>query len=162
MSEAILELGPTIYKIFITAIMSVVVVAIVGSILSSDLNTRDVQKELLVNKILYSPDGFWYKAHGTTYPGVLDTSTFTQTTMDAAFIYPENYGGAKITYVTSAGESNPIYVNKPTYDNFKGQATIGLSKGGHLQTYSYPVVVQQGEQRSNGYLIIEVAYPEKA
>jgi hypothetical protein len=157
MAGVVLEAGEWLYKIFITLILATVTIAIVGSTVNVELNTQKIQEQLMLSRILYSPDGFWHMEDGVLHPGVVDRARFKdEAHMEQAFQYKDNYGGAKLT-LSSARGHDVAYINKPTFDNFDTQIRQGL--GGDVRIYTYPVVVRDENGVTNGKLTIQIAMP---
>lgn len=161
MSGIMYESFSWIYKVVITLVVAAAAIWIVGGSIANDINTYEVQKQLLISRVLYSPESIWYTDDsGMLHPGVVDAANFNQERMDAGFEYPDRYGGAKLSLVRKTGEEN-IYIEKETYTFYKNQFENRIRGGGHAETHLYPVVIRTGEQMENGYLILEVALPER-
>lgn len=158
-AEVLYEGPAWIYKMFITFIVAVVVIGIVGVTLVNNINTREVQKSLLLYRILYSPDGFWYTENELMTPGVIDDSKFDQTRLDQSFHYPDNYGGAHLI-LEGGGQRQERYINEPTFNDLKTQFEIGTVDRGSFETHHYPVLIKYPDKEVNGWLTVEIAMPE--
>ena len=159
MAAIILEAGEWIYRMFFVLIVAVVSIGIVGWASNLEINTHDLQEQLLLNRILYSPNSIWYTQNSVMHTGVINREKFTQQTIDAAFKYPDNYGGAEIR-LAAGSYSQTVYVNEPTYKSLYTQyaATFGDSQ---IRTYTYPVVVKDGPRTINGLLTVTTAVPPR-
>lgn len=145
-------------------IITVVAVAIVGLATRTNIDTATLQMDLFRNRILYDPAGILYiDEMGNAHPGTIDRSKITQTHLDAAFVYPANYGGARVTIINSeTGLNSTAIINEPTHTRIKTNVLAGLSDGGTIETYAYPVLVVDGNERYNGVLVLEIAGPARA
>jgi hypothetical protein len=173
-TEPIFESVLWIYKMFMTFIVAVIILFIIGTTITNELNTIELQKELLFSRILYSPDGFWYvDENGVMHTGVVNLANFNQERVNNAFDYPQRYGGAKITltastipYTSAVSQPAAVYVNNEpgdqTYDTLRTQISSGLRNAGTLETRSYPVLIKENNQEKNGILTIEVVVPKIA
>ena len=170
MAEIVYETGSWIYKILFTLIIASICIFVIGRTISSDLNTSHIQESLMLNRILYAPDGFWDKENGITIPGTVNIEQFTDEVMKKNFVYHKDYGAAKISLIPNQGpttvigsdDAKIIYINKPTYDNFERQMKGKLKSGGRISSHSYPIVIRTGTTYTNGYLVIQIAMPERA
>lgn len=161
MTEAIFEAGSWIYKMLFTLLIAIVLVACVGIFLNNDVNTAELQGELLRNRILFDPGGIWYvDALGAMHPGILLPDNFNQTHIDRAFQYPPSYGGARLVLI-DGGTSQVRYINEETFTRIATNAARGLERGGAVTVHRYPVVIGDTAQR-NAYLYVEIATPERA
>jgi hypothetical protein len=160
-ADVLYEMGVWLYKLLMTAIIAAVCILLVSSAVKTELNTRELQGDLLLNRILYSPDSVWYTEGGAVRPGVIDLQKFTQEQMNNNFIYRDGYGGANIT-LSYGNEKKSIFIEKNTFDLYKKQYNEGWKNGGVLDTRTYPVVVRTASGEVNGMLVIEIAMPEKA
>ena len=161
MADVTYEFPMWIMKTLMATIIAFVCVMLVANAVNKELNTRELQSDLLLSRILYSPDSIWYSAAGVTYPGVVDISKFDQNRLNANFIYRDNYGGANLT-LKYGSEQHTILIENSTYQLYRKQFDEGLSKGGVVDAHVYPVVVKTANGEVNGVLTIEIAMPEKA
>jgi hypothetical protein len=160
-TEAVRSAFEWVYKIAITLIVAVVVVAIVGNTMKSDLNTASIQKQLLLNRILYAPDSIWYvDASGVVYPGIVDFSQFTQAHLDSTFQYPDNYGGAKLT-LHGSGQETTVFIAEKNFKYYELNANRGIKQGGTVEVHTYPVLIHESNVEYNGYLSVTIAMPER-
>lgn len=164
MTESVYEAGAWIYKMFFTFIIAIVAIFIVANSIKTDLNAREVQKELLFHVILYTSDAIWYQENGITYPGIIDLNRFDQQRIDASLHYPDNYGGAHLMVVRGEAQivAAQAYVNRLTYNNLQTLTGTGAQQAGLIETRVYPVQIRNGDNKDNGYLIIQVTMPEIA
>mgnify|MGYP000461384477 CR=1 FL=1 len=163
MTEAVYEAGSWIYKMAFLLIIAVIAVGIVSVAVRPAINTADLQMDLLRQRILYDPAGIIYADSLGAYPGIIDRNAITQSRIDTAFVYPENYGGAKITLLSK--DNTPLAVaiiNLPTYERIAANVEAEIVNGGTMRRYVYPVVIADGTDRENGYLIIDIAGPALA
>ena len=160
MGEPIREAGEWIYKMAITFVVVIVCIAIVGSTVVNNVNTQPVQKQLMLARILYSPDSVWVTSEEVVYPGIVDLSKFTQDRMNTQFIYPDRYGGAKLS-LTYNNQEQVIYIKQQYFDLYRTSFIQGIKNGGYVERHAYPVSVQDGTNTYNGYLVIEVGVPER-
>jgi hypothetical protein len=158
MTEAIWEAGSWIYKMLFTLIIAIVLVATVGIFINTQVNSIDIQREVMRNRILFDPHSIWLVENGVLRVGVLDPARFEQRALDEAFVYPRDYGGAKLTLIDGASQT-VRYINEPTFTQISTATTIGVLRGGTVETHVYPVVIGDTARR-NGYLVVSIAMPE--
>lgn len=152
--------GEWLYKIVYTFIVAFVIIALVSLGIPKSPDTIEVQRATFISNVIYNPDIITYVDTSGTHVGVIDVSKFDTGRLTTAAIYPDNYGGAQLELVTRAG-TRTAYINKPTYDKLRTQALAGISRGGSLESHSYPVRVFDGYTETDGYLILTVAMPHK-
>lgn len=158
MTGIVYESGAWLYKLLMALALAVVCVFLVTLVARSDLNTVSVQRDLLLQRVLYSPDSVWIVENGIVHTGVVDTRRWDQYQFDRLFAYPERYGGARLS-VRIAGSDviQPVYVNKDWYTAYASQRV-----GASVETHAYPVVINTNGVLQNAILIVDVAMPERA
>ena len=143
-------------------IMAVVSIAIINLVVSGDINSAQLQADLMRQRILYDPGAIIYvDASGTAYPGIIDVARVEQAHIDATLEYLPNYGGAQISIYSENGEKRAsAIVNQATYTRIKTNADAGLGKS--IETTVYPIVLIDSTGRENGFLVIEIAAADEA
>ena len=144
-------------------LIAVIAVAIIGVAVRPSINTSQLQMDLLRNRILYDPNGILFVDSNGALPGVINREYLSQARIDERFRYPEHYGGAKLTLLNE--DNTPLataIINEPTYTRISTNAAASLSGGGTLRTFVYAVVIVDGTDRLNGYLVIVLAGPALA
>ncbi len=149
---------------FFLLLIAVVSIAIVSTAARSTINTNILQMDLLRNRILYDPTGIVYVDELGAHPGVINRAAVNQESIDIAFNYPDGYGGARITLVSSeTGDPLAIaVVNAPTFNRISTNVAASLKGGGFTRTYVYPVTIVDGPDRISGFMVIEIAGPDRA
>lgn len=162
MTEAVLEETSFIYKMLMTLIIAIACVGIVSTIVKFDLNTIDIQRELVFNRVLYDPQGFLYTdKDGVTHTAVIDRERFDTIDVDATFTYLPNYAGVKVDLIID-GDTKTRIINSMTYDNIRLATEANIKDGGSLVKRAYPVIVMDNGKRTSGWLNITVAVPARA
>jgi hypothetical protein len=177
MAEPIYESLAWIYKMAITLVVIVVTMGIVLFSVKQDVNVRDVQSGVMLQRFLYSPNGLWYAQDGQTYPGVLDATlladqTSAQAQLDAGFVYPQDYGSLRVSVlpvvaVDSRSVYTVLFVNQKTWQSLYPRIAAGTAGVGAYEVHTYPVVLRQ--RMSGGHVLdtpallrVEVVVPEDA
>jgi hypothetical protein len=159
-AAVVLEAGEWIYKMIITLVVASIAIAMVGWTAHLEPNTRELQGELMLNRILYSPEGIWYRAEGVTHIGVIDKNNFDQKNINSAFQYPEGYGGARLTLFEPTATTT-VYINEATFKEYEVRNQKRLND---IRTwkYTYPVLIRVNDKEVNGRLLVEVLMPEQS
>jgi hypothetical protein len=159
MTEAVGEAITWIYKMFVTLVLAVICVAIVGLFFRIENNTVDMQRELIFNRVLYDPQGFLYvDDKGVAHTAVFDKALFEQTRVNEVFEYKKNYGGAEVTLI-DAGDRKTVYINPETYASISVSSKAKIKGGGSLVTRTYPVTIRDGGVMKQGWVNVTVAVP---
>lgn len=153
-----------IWKMFLTLVIAVIAIALISMYVNTNLNTIAVQRSLMVDRILYSPDGPWLiDNQGMMQPGVLDLSKLAKldvnSGIDSVFNYPPGYGGARLSLI-DGGSTTVFYINQATFNTILTRVQNNVVNGGSIETHAYPVLIADGTARRNGLFIVVVAVPE--
>jgi hypothetical protein len=171
MADPVYESGAWIYKMLITFIVAAAAIGIVGLNIVNDLNTIEVQKQLVLSRILYSKDSFWVEENGVVKPGVIDQNKFTPGYFNSLFIYPHGYIGASISYTTIRFQGNDytrpatqytsdsLYIDEQFFRHIQAQVEGGVGKTGSLETHILPVAIKTNAGMERGFLQIRIAAP---
>lgn len=83
--------------------------------LAADLETKGLEYDLLMNRLLYSPNSISYTdtTIGRTYPGIIDMNKFNEETLNKTFGDSKRFG-----MKVNLGKDT-IYYNKESYDEFQ-------------------------------------------
>ena len=103
-------------KIIFLAVIAIVVVMLVRTLVVTEVNVQDAEAGVLINRILYSPNGLVYTDNqiNRVYPGIIDIENFNETILEKA-ISPVPYMGAKLDLVM-AEQTKTIKYNEKVYD----------------------------------------------
>lgn len=152
MAEPVYEAGAWVYKMLITLAVAVVALGIVGYSVKQEVNVRDVQARILLERFLYSPDGIWYQTPERSYTGIIDARTLAdypalQERLDKAFQYPDGYGALRVSVIRlEQTDSRSIYgtvtIGKATWQALAPRIEAGTQGIGIYEQHSYPVTVR--------------------
>ena len=149
--------------IFLTAVLFAVVI-LVKVFLITAIDVRQVESNVLVNRLLYSRYiSYFDEDLKRVYPGVIDLNKFQQLTsnpniLDTATI---SYGSdnpiiaAKITLKQKSKDDVTIFYNKERFDKWEPRALSTVKGGaGSIKAFEYQkyVLVKYGEKLSPGIL----------
>jgi hypothetical protein len=167
MSEAVEESVLWLYKMVITFVVAIIALFIVGSSITNELDTIELQKSLFLNRVLYSPDGFWYvDEQGVMHTGVVNRAEFRKEKIELNFNYPDQYGGALLQLRSLPSEAvnidSALYIEESTYKAISGQVELGFEGAGTVETHNYPVLIKDGNREVNGMLTVRMAMPERS
>lgn len=133
----------------------------------NEFDTRELQTDLLVNGLLYSPGGAgWYDAEtGRTFPEVIDLQQFSDRDFDHALFFPgNNFITARIEVfsqdfiVLGTG-----YYNRQWYQNWEPLVTLNIPGLGGIVKIErqYPIILRQPTgEFSNGFVRFTVLQPK--
>jgi hypothetical protein len=126
-----------------------------NSFIVNNLDTTTVENELLVQRFLYSPDGFTYIDSDTlrVYPGYIDMKKFNSTYAEQALKFSDTFFSAKFTLTFDDGHVNETYYDKISYDKYKQYVGITGMVDGY--TKYYPVKVYDNGVFSDAILKID-------
>jgi hypothetical protein len=154
-------------RIIFLVIMLMSCVILIRLFVVNEFDTREIQADLLVNGLLYSPGGIsWYDAEtGRTFPEIIDLKQFSERDFDHALFFPgNNFIAAKITVVDIGlalhGEG---YFNRVWYENWEPLVTINIPGLGGITKIEkrYPIILRSanGDLR-NGYVLFTIFQPK--
>jgi hypothetical protein len=112
-------------RIIFLVIMLIVCVILINMFLNNKFDILDVQSEVVINGLIYSPGGIGYTdpLTGRVYPEIVDLEQLDSARLDSAFYYPDNRmltARVAIEKNIKPGETLKIvYLNKEWYDNWK-------------------------------------------
>ncbi|MBT3720140.1 hypothetical protein HN789_04595 [archaeon] len=94
-----------------------------SSIESNALKSHDVRKEIIQNRIFYSPNSITYfdEDSGRIYPHIIDMERFNEIQLDQAFFTKENKvltGKIDLTNI-DLNITNTSYINRDQYERWK-------------------------------------------
>lgn len=144
-----------IYRMIFLIVVAFVLVLLVGKFVQTNIDVRETEARLMIERIMYSPNTFNYvePETGRVYPGIIDLEKFSaakdqnppakdqQTApsqrLDAAVSYGnydfilaaklelKNPDGTKFKDSKDA-EIAPVFLNKDNYNNWKPRQATGL------------------------------------
>lgn len=110
-------------RIPVILILVVIFVYVASTMESRALSSHDTRKEIILNRIFYSPNSISYydESINRVYPNIIDIRKFDDVTLDAAF-------STRVTKVLTGrlelinlenDEMHEAYINKEQYDRWK-------------------------------------------
>lgn len=122
------EMFSWIPNLLLLAAVLFVILTLVNLYVVTNVDTKDTEVAVLVNRILYSPNGIVYsdKELERAYPGIVDLARFDETLLNNAIDLPGNrIIAAKLTLLDSNKEVKSIYFNKQWYENWAPKKYMG-------------------------------------
>lgn len=150
--------------IFISlAIISIIALTAIYNI--SQIQTEDLEMDVIFNRIMYSPNAISYTDinTGRTYLGIIDPARIEDSILDKAIVYPkERSYSANITLLGS-GITKTGYLQKDWFVRFAPLGRSGIQGEGGIDYFKkeIPITYVSGEDFLRGKLIIEVAKPRR-
>jgi len=160
------EMIMTIPRIFLIIAILFAFVILVKTLIVTEVDTRQVEADILVNRLLFSTNGTLYydKSIDRLYPGILDLKIFTEISLNNPNILDTevmNYGidnpiiASKITLKQEGKEDIVAYYNKVQFDRWEPKILPGIRGGaGSVKAflkYRY-VLIKDGDSISPGVL----------
>jgi hypothetical protein len=154
------------FRFVILLLVALTFVMLTNSSFKSELNTGDVEMEILAQGIMRSPNSISYTEGQRTYPGIVDIKKYTSAELDKTFFNEKNgFIAAKIELLGMNGEAYrslaPRFVNKEKYELWYPLAKTGwIGRGSAKQMEKdYVVTVLDNGQRSMGVVRITLVTP---
>ena len=129
-----------------------------SSQLKASINTRELQEEIFLQRLLYSPKGLSFSdpATGRLYPGTIDIDKLKKDpeTLEQAFAADEKRFAAKIQITDiETKEKHELFINKVGYERWN--PLIKFPQYGKSILKSY-VLLKEGDEIAKGALRIDV------
>lgn len=158
------NVGQMIIRIIALTFITLVVVMFIRHFILVDLEVKDVEANVLVNRLIFSPNCIAYENldFGRVYPGIVDITRFNSAVLEECVYYGErnDFIAANLTLsYLDAAETQYTYLNKEGYillqprTNFKGEG------GANYYAFERYVLVQDEENQRGAILTIEVVLP---
>lgn len=146
------------------------VVILTNLMINTRLDVNDIQAEVLVNGLIYSPGGIGYldPISGRVYPEIVDLEQVNSEQLDREFYYPNNnLITAKIDFYKQGIQTpqKTVYFNEEWYQNWEPlliyQNVPGL---GGVTEYNkeLPIILQIDGERRLGYVNFQIIQPRRA
>ncbi len=154
----------TIPRLLFLIIVLFSVVFLIRQFVVNNLNIQDVQAEVFVNKVLYSPNGilFYDNSLQRTVSGIIDPSKLNPEILDLLMDYKtQNFIAANITlFDTNNNIVSSAAYNKESYLNWNPIAQSLLKGSGGVKRTSKTILVNYIDTKLHqGYLKFEVLIP---
>jgi len=145
-------------KIFFLVIVVLSVVFMVNGFIITEIDSREAEAYILINRILYSPNGIVYynSQLERAYPGMIDLSRFDKIVLeDSLYSSHNDWIGAKLNLMKlDKTNIKTIKYNEEVYDSLYLQSGI---KGGPIEKTSQKyVLIKNEEEIISGILDISV------
>ena len=154
----------TIPRLLFLVIVLFSVVFLIRQFVVSNLNVQDVQAEVFIDRVLYSPNGILYFDSGPqrAVPGLIDQSRLKTEVLDSLMDYKNNnFIAANITLFDTKNNivSSAAY-NKESYLNWNPIALSRLQGSGGVKRTTKTILVNYMDSGLHqGYLRFEVLMP---
>lgn len=151
--------------IVLTLIVMTGIFTLVNIYINITVDTKPLQREILFNRIMYSPDSIIYTDDitGKVYPGVIDWDRFTNETLDNSIKYSyEKHMAAKLElYDLKKDLVKTAYLNNIWYNRLEPLARNRIKGAGSAWIYprSVPTLYRKNEINRPGYLRVEIIIP---
>ncbi len=145
--------------LFIIAVLFATVI-LIKSFIIGVIDIRDVESNILTNRLIYSKDGLSYYDNeiDRVYPGIIDLNKFNELSLinpnalDSSLI---NYGGdnpiisAKIILKQEGKDDIEVYYNRDRYDKWKPRVLASVRGGaGSVKAFNeHRYVLVKGDNR---------------
>ncbi|MFA6088881.1 MAG: hypothetical protein WC755_03380 [Candidatus Woesearchaeota archaeon] len=98
-----------------------------NSFIISSVNTDNVEREIILERFLYSCDGFIYNDNsiGRCYPGYVDILKFSQSNISSVLMYQAKFLSAKFTLEYDDGTSQTAYYDEKHYKKYSDMSGLG-------------------------------------
>lgn len=149
--------------IFIT-IIALTVYFLIYSFIITNIDTRNTESHILINRILFSPNLFSYSENSRAYPGIIDAGSFNEKVLEEGIYFGENTGkiAAKLTLKDFDGnEMKSIFYNKVWYERLKPLAETGAPGPGGAKSIieNRYVLLKENNGLKKAALTIDVVTP---
>ena len=115
-------------RLFFLIIIAIIFISIMRAFIVKSLNTAEIEKDILVNRVIYSPSGLscFDSKTGRFIPGIIDVNNMDSKRIDYSIDYKNNmYIAAKVTLLDKQEGNKEIksfIYNKLWYDRFLPRA----------------------------------------
>lgn len=154
------------FRFVILLLVALTFVMLTNTAFKSELNTGDVELEILAQGIMRSPNSISYVEGQRTYTGLVDIERYSKVSLDETFHNEKNsFIAAKVELLSSTGQAYkdlaPRYVNKEKYDLWYPLAKTGwIGRGSAKQKEKiFPVTIIDNGVRSAGAVRITLVAP---
>lgn len=153
--KAIGEMVIWVIRCFLLIPIVFLMVVYSNSFIINNIDSTSVENELLIQRFLYSPDGFTYIDSDTSrvYPGYIDMIKFNSTYTESALKFSYPFFSAKFTLTFNDGHTNETYYDEPSYEKYRQYVGITGMVDGY--TRSFPVKVYDKGDISDAILTID-------
>jgi hypothetical protein len=148
-----LHVTSTIITLLIVLFSLTAFIILIGYFTNSRFSINDIQAEVLINGLLYSPGGVTYTdpISGRMYSGQVKIEQITNERLDEEFFYPENrLMAAKITIKRQNGEQiKEVYFNQEQYENWEPLIRrMNIPGLGGVTEYKreLPIIIRQNDE----------------
>lgn len=133
-------------KLLLLVAVILVLLFLVRMYVVTNIDTKDAEAAVLINRILYSPNGIAYydEELERAYPGIIDLDKFNDSVLERAITLPENRIIAAKLILSDLNKENPkeIFFNKKWYDNLAPRQHLSGPGGATITTKESYVLVK--------------------
>jgi hypothetical protein len=154
------------FRFVILLLVALTFVMLTNTAFKSELDTGNVELDILAQGIMRSPNSISYVEGQRTYTGVIDIDRYSKVSLDETFHNDKNsFIAAKVELLTSAGQAYkglaPRYLNKEKYELWYPLAKTGWIGRGSAQQKEkiFPVTIIENGVRSTGAIRITLVAP---
>jgi hypothetical protein len=151
--------------IVLTAAVMIGIFLLVNYYVNLSVDVRRVESDVLLNRILYSPNSIMYTddVSGTVYPGIINMVNFTDETLDKSIIYSaDRHISAKLeVYDQNKNLVSTAYLSKDWYLRLEPLAENQVSGASSAWVYpaTLPIVYRLYGVNFPGFLRVKVIVP---
>jgi hypothetical protein len=151
-------------KIILTILVLLGIIALINYYVNVGVNVESVEREVLFNRLIYSPNSIMYTDNvtGRGYPGIIDYDNFTNETLDRAITYTyEKHIAAKLElYDLQKQLIQTAYLNGIWFSRLEPLARNHIAKSAEIYQRTIPIIYRKDGIDSPGFLTVEVLIPE--
>ncbi len=157
-----------IFRIVVLVTMAVILAVFAGLALRTTVDIRNAETKLMINSIIYSPNGIILTQNGRAYPGVIDIQKFTLNDMDLAFhvvfdpLPEKQFWAYNLTlFNASMKPITSVIGNEDWYHRWCVLAGTGLpGTGGAIRLVeTYYVEIRHPDKSEMGFLRVDITRP---
>ena len=158
------NIGALIWRLIYILIIVVTIRVVVMHFIAVNIDVREAEGKILINRFIYSPDCISYANNeiGMVYPGIIDLQKFSQKTLENCVYYGErnDYAAANLTlhFLDTSGDMSVIY-NQLGYDVWLPRVNMAGPGGAKAFYDSRYVLVRDNNNLRRAVLDIEVITP---
>ena len=162
-----------IFRMIVVVVMIIIFLMFQNLMFKTNIIVQKGESYLMIDSMLFSPDGFSYTANGRTYPGVIVIDRFNAGILNKSFfinladeseVKKRNHWAYNITLFDSNKQQiKSIVWNNKMYRRWIVRAGTGLlGSGGAIRIIeNYYVTIRHPDRIEQGYLRVDVLRPRE-
>ena len=139
-------------RLFVVGFVIIFILLMVSVYVNRDINTYELEGDILLARLLYSEDCLGYSEEGRVYTGVVDVNFFDETNIDTCLVLDDE----KSLKIGLVGSGRTMYLNKEEFE--KDSVVCLAEEHPSVDCYEkeFPVLYYSGDELKND--ILEVFY----